>query len=48
MEVKFLDVKQLRTDLGITQLELSKKTEYATGISLTSRKWQKETIKRID
>lgn len=31
MEAKFLDVKQLRTDLGITQLELSKKLNTQQG-----------------
>lgn len=51
MEVKFLDVKQLRTDLGITQLELSKKLDtpqgYLSQVENGKRKPSKELIDKL-
>lgn len=51
MEVKFLDVKQLRTDLGITQLELSKKLDtpqgYLSQVENGKRKPSKELIEKL-
>ena len=51
MEVKFLDVKQLRTDLGITQLELSKKLNtpqgYLSQVENGKRKPSKELIEKL-
>ena len=51
MEAKFLDVKQLRTDLGITQLELSKKLNtpqgYLSQVENGKRKPSKELIEKL-
>lgn len=51
MEAKFLDVKQLRTDLGITQLELSKKLDtpqgYLSQVENGKRKPSKELIEKF-
>lgn len=51
MEVKFLDVKQLRTDLGITQLELSKKLNtpqgYLSQVENGKRKPSKNLMEKI-
>lgn len=51
METKFLDVKQLRTDLGITQLELSKKLNtpqgYLSQVENGKRKPSKELIEKL-
>ena len=51
MEAKFLDVKQLRTDLGITQLELSKKLNtpqgYLSQVENGKRKPSKDMIEKI-
>ena len=51
MEAKFLDVKQLRTDLGITQLELSKKLDtpqgYLSQVENGKRKPSKELIDKL-
>ena len=51
MEAKFLDVKQLRTDLGITQLELSKKLDipqgYLSQVENGKRKPSKELIEKL-
>ena len=51
MEVKFLDVKQLRTDLGITQLELGKKLDtpqgYLSQVENGKRKPSKELIEKL-
>ena len=52
MEAKFLDVKQLRTDLGITQLELSKKLNtpqgYLSQVENGKRKPSKDMIEKIN
>lgn len=52
MEAKFLDVKQLRTDLGITQLELSKKLNtpqgYLSQVENGKRKPSKELIEKLE
>ena len=51
MEAKFLDVKQLRIDLGITQLELSKKLNtpqgYLSQVENGKRKPSKELIEKL-
>lgn len=51
MEAKFLDVKQLRSDLGITQLELSKKLNtpqgYLSQVENGKRKPSKELIEKL-
>ena len=51
MEAKFLDIKQLRSDLGITQLELSKKLNtpqgYLSQVENGKRKPSKELIEKI-
>ncbi len=51
MEAKFLDVKQLRTDLGITQLELSKRLNtpqgYLSQVENGKRKPSKELIDKL-
>ena len=51
MEAKFLDVKHLRTDLGITQLELSKKLNtpqgYLSQVENGKRKPSKELIVKL-
>lgn len=51
MEAKFLDVKQLRADLGITQMELSKKLNtpqgYLSQIENGKRKPSKELIEKL-
>ena len=51
MEAKFLDVKQLRSDLGITQLELSKKLDtpqgYLSQVENGKRKPSKELIEKL-
>ncbi|MBO4721798.1 MAG: helix-turn-helix transcriptional regulator [Muribaculaceae bacterium] len=51
MEAKFLNVKQIRTDLGITQLELSKKMDmpqgYLSQIENGKRKPSKEFLKKL-
>ena len=51
MEAKFLDVKQLRSDLGITQLELSKKLNtpqgYLSQVEKGKRKPSKELIEKL-
>ncbi len=51
MEAKFLDIKQLRTDLGITQLELSKKLNtpqgYLSQVENGKRKPSKELIDKL-
>ena len=51
MEAKFLDVKQLRSDLGITQLELSKKLNtpqgYLSQVENGKRRPSKELIEKL-
>ena len=51
MEAKFLDIKQLRADLGITQLELSKKLNtpqgYLSQVENGKRKPSKELIEKL-
>ena len=51
MEAKFLNVKQIRTDLGITQLELSKKLDipqgYLSQIENGKRKPSKEFVQKL-
>ena len=51
MEARFLDIKQLRADLGITQLELSKKLNtpqgYLSQVENGKRKPSKELIEKL-